>query len=85
MSILTEESPEQALDWLENRIKRRHIPAKVHRRLVKQEDRYLHVPVAVRGKMDVYDKVVILQRLEDAWNNQAKRPYWHLFLVPAAK
>jgi hypothetical protein len=38
----------------------------------------------IRGQVDAYDKAVILQDLEDTWNDQEPKPEIKVFLRPAA-
>ena len=50
----------------------------------KDADKYLYLPVKVQGEgLDAYDKALILQELQEAWNEQKPPPTYHVTLRPA--
>ncbi len=77
------ENEEAVYKWLRNAAKRRHIDARIHTELVKQDRNWLYIPVYVEGS-DAAEKALILQKLEDAWRNRKPEPYWQLLLIPTA-
>lgn len=83
--LVGQDSPEGILHWLVDRVAREGIAAHVFSDLMRIENRLLYVPVFVESTTDAYEKAMILQNLEDAWNNREPSPNWQLFLEPAAK
>ena len=74
---------QELADWLDAQFQSRHVDARVHRDLIRQDNNWYYVPVYVDMR-DAYDKATLLQQIEDDWQQQQPLQGGNLLLVPAA-
>ncbi len=80
------EKVREITDWIERQARAMNVPVTVYPSGVRPNGDWFHVPVAVESEeaeTDAYDRAVILQRIEDAWNDAPPLGGVNLFLVPA--
>jgi hypothetical protein len=79
---------EEIFDRLRAEAQARGIHATIYSDHAEERGGWLYIPVYISdedGKYDAYDKVSLLQDMEDSWNDQEPKPSPRVFLRPAAR
>lgn len=73
---------QEAANWIDDTAQRMNILVHVYSDGVSQDGNWLSVPVGINQPGDAYEKAVLLQQIEDAWD-AANHSNINLLLVPA--
>ncbi|HZO91436.1 MAG TPA: hypothetical protein VFB38_24150 [Chthonomonadaceae bacterium] len=75
---------EDIINWLREEARKNRKVSGFYASLDRQDNDWLYFAVRLEDKQDIYDKAVLLQKLEDAWH-KAHPDSWQLLLIPSAE
>lgn len=72
--------------WVEEQARERNVTVTIYSEAIKANGSWLHVPVAIESNVgNAYEEAVLLQQIEDGWNDAPPLNGLFLLLVPASR